>query len=188
MVTTPSAVTRPAAPSGLVATINANRQVQLSWRDNSTNETVFVVQRSTNGYSWTTLGQVPANSTGTIDTTAARGRSYYYRVYAYNGAGYSTSSNRVRVTTPALAARITSTTSIKLPTITPFTGKPTATTTATAARGTTSSSTSAGQAWAVSSLTGSANSAADGTTATEWQSAVDALFSSLRSSRSGSRR
>lgn len=103
-VTTPNVVNRPAAPSNLTAFINANRRVQLAWKDNSSNEQVFVVQRSSNNYSWSTLGQVPANSTGAVDLSALRSRVYYYRVLAYNAAGYSTASNSFRIATPSTLA------------------------------------------------------------------------------------
>jgi hypothetical protein len=100
-VTTPQAVTtRPAAPSSLRANALSTTQVHLSWQDNSSNESSFVVQRSTNRYTWTTLGSVPADNTAAIDVSAARGRTYYYRAFAVNSAGSSAASNIVRVSTP----------------------------------------------------------------------------------------
>jgi fibronectin type 3 domain-containing protein len=108
-VITPSVVTIPNAPSGLYAFINSNGQVQLAWTDNSTNEAEFVVQRSTNGWAWTTIGNVAANSTGAIDLSAAPGTLYFYRVMAYNSAGYSSASKITKVVTPALAPSAAST-------------------------------------------------------------------------------
>jgi hypothetical protein len=180
-VTTPVVVTRPKAPSSLVASINADGHVQLSWKDNSTNETAFVVQRSTNGYSWTTLSQTPANSTGTIDSTAAAGRTYYYRVYATNSAGNSTASYRVRVVTPALTSWSNQAAAARFSTIRQPNSSSTSVTTGATAAGTTASASKSligGQAWTVSDTTSLAAPSPSG----EWQSAVDSIFASLRSS------
>jgi titin len=192
-VTTPNVVTRPASPSGLAAFINSNRQVQLSWKDNSSNETVFVVQRSSNGYSWTTLGSVPANSTGAIDTSAARGRVYYYRVFAYNSAGYSTASNSARVVTPSFALRTTTpTTSATAPLIAKFSGPTPPSTTSrfsTTARRTAlpfssnvtsrkAAPTATQSVFATTSMQ-TAKPAAAMQPSTEWSASVDALFSSF---------
>lgn len=58
----------PAAPSSLDATRQANAGgVNLTWVDNSNNETSFVIERSLNGSSWTEVKTVAANSTSTTD-------------------------------------------------------------------------------------------------------------------------
>jgi hypothetical protein len=192
-VTTPNVVTKPAAPSNLTAFINSNRQVQLSWRDNSTNETVFVVQRSTNGYSWTTLGSVPANSTGAIDTSAARGRAYYYRVFAYNTAGYSTtSSNSARIVTPSFALRsATGSSSTSAPILTRFSGPtPPTTSTKTSTRSfvrakpasapvSTQVATTKAAPKAAFAFTSSQSEKLAAAEASEWSASVDAVFSGL---------
>jgi hypothetical protein len=169
-VTTITTATKPAAPGSVLAAVNANRQVQITWRDNSLNETVFVVQRSTNGLTWATLGQVPANSTGAIDATAARGRVYYYRVLAYNSAGYSAASNVSRVIVPSVTTTRAGRTAVRnLPAIQPLVVTPPASQTAktnvrTAEVPVQSPRTTVTETQAASE-------------ATQWQSAVDALFS-----------
>jgi hypothetical protein len=90
------AVGTPKPVSGLtVAALTNPRRVQVSWVDNSANETGFVVQRATSTAGpWTTLATVAAKTgTGTTatyaDSTVARGATYYYRVIARNLIGYA---------------------------------------------------------------------------------------------------
>jgi hypothetical protein len=86
----------PIAPNGLAYTINGSSQLVLTWNDNSINETSFLVQRTTNGTTWTDLGTVQsplnvANTHGTrsyTDTTYSTGQPYLYRVVARNTVGY----------------------------------------------------------------------------------------------------
>jgi subtilisin family serine protease len=94
--------TLPAAPSNLVASAVSPTQVNLSWADNSNNETGFRVSRKTGSTgTWTVIGSVAASSTAVQNTGLAEGTTYSYRLVAYNSAGESTSSNEVTVTTPA---------------------------------------------------------------------------------------
>ena len=88
------------APTNLVATLQAGPQVSLTWRDNATNETGFVIERSVNGGAFTQIATAPArNSTGNVtyvDTTAVATSAvttYTYRVAAVNIAGTSAYSN-----------------------------------------------------------------------------------------------
>ena len=90
----------PAAPTTLTTTLQAGPQVSLTWRDNATNETGFVVERSAdNGATFTQVATPPArNNTGNVtylDTTVALGSTYQYRVGAVNIAGKSAPSNTV---------------------------------------------------------------------------------------------
>ena len=69
------------------------------WTDNSTNETGFAIEESTNG--GVTFGQIDtvgAGSTSDVTTARVRGMTYWYRVRAFNGAGYSGYSNIVSAT------------------------------------------------------------------------------------------
>jgi FtsP/CotA-like multicopper oxidase with cupredoxin domain len=94
--------TAPIAPSGLSAS-SQNGRVYLGWRDNATNETGFVVERSAdNGVTYstvTTLG--PKQGTGSMsytDSQVTRGKTYTYRIKALNGATLFSYSNTARVT------------------------------------------------------------------------------------------
>jgi fibronectin type 3 domain-containing protein len=93
--------TVPAAPSNLTATSIHSNSVALSWTNNATNQTGFVIQRSSNGgNSWTTVGSVAATATTFTDTTVGKKKTYIYRVYAIDSYGNSAYSNLVTVTTP----------------------------------------------------------------------------------------
>src|SRR5205807_101467 len=48
----------PAAPSGLTAVAASTSQINLSWTDNSTNETGFLVERSTDGTTFTQVASL----------------------------------------------------------------------------------------------------------------------------------
>ena len=70
-------------PTNLAAAVISNSQIDLTWTDNSTIETGFVIERSSDGgASFAPLTQVAANVTAYSDTTAGDGLSYVYRVKA----------------------------------------------------------------------------------------------------------
>ena len=61
-------------------------QIGLSWSDNSSSETAYTVERSTNGVNWTVLTtSLAANSRSYIDSGRAENTLYYYRVKPTNG-------------------------------------------------------------------------------------------------------
>jgi len=100
-VTTPAALPVPAVPTNLAATIQSTTQIRLTWRDNATNETGFVVERSDNGGAFTQIAAPGRrNNTGTVtynDNTVTAGNTYAYRVTAVNAGGPSAYSNTVTV-------------------------------------------------------------------------------------------
>jgi len=71
------------APSNLTATATSCSQVNLSWRDNSNDETGFKIERK-NGASgsWSQIATVGANTTTYTDFGLTGGATYYYRVSA----------------------------------------------------------------------------------------------------------
>jgi hypothetical protein len=95
--TPPSAV--PTAPTGLAAAASS-RQVVLSWTDAAANEAGFAIERGRDGSSFAEIGRTGANATAYTDTGLAANTTYWYRVRAFNAAGYSGYSNTVRVKTP----------------------------------------------------------------------------------------
>jgi hypothetical protein len=104
-VTTPATPAPPAAPSGLVAVAGSATQVTLTWKDNSTNESGFYVERSSNnGNSWTQIARVGASVTSYNDTSVSARKTYWYRVRAFNSGGTSAYSNVATVTTPKVAS------------------------------------------------------------------------------------
>ncbi len=93
--TTSAASTLPAAPSGLKATAASRSQINLSWTDNSSNETGFKIERC-KGASCTSFAQiatVAANVTTFSNTGLTSNTTYRYRVRAYNAAGNSAYSS-----------------------------------------------------------------------------------------------
>jgi FtsP/CotA-like multicopper oxidase with cupredoxin domain len=89
----------PAAPSGLVATAVSSSQIDLSWSDNSGDETGFEIERSLNGSDFSWIASVGADITSYLDTGLSAATTYYFRVAATNGAGSSTYSNTANATT-----------------------------------------------------------------------------------------
>ncbi|NDD62902.1 MAG: hypothetical protein EBZ36_02815 [Acidobacteria bacterium] len=96
-VTTPA----PNAPGNLVATTvtgGSGNQVNLTWADNSSNESGFRMQRRLSGASsWTDIATLGANTTAYQDALVNVGLNYLYRVIAFNESGDSAPSNEVSV-------------------------------------------------------------------------------------------
>jgi titin len=76
-----AATTGPGAPTALGLTPAAGK-VDLGWTDNSSAETGFIVQRSLNGSTYTSIAVLAADTTSWQNTGLSSGSSYYYRVYA----------------------------------------------------------------------------------------------------------
>lgn len=91
----------PTPPTSIGASALSATQVRISWFDNSTNETGFDVQRSTDGVNFSTLATIAANSTNYIDATVAPATTYSYRVQSVAEGAASGFVNSAQVTTPA---------------------------------------------------------------------------------------
>ena len=89
----------PAAPSGLSANTVSGTQINLSWTDNSANETSFKVERSTDGVTFSQIGAVGANVTSYVNTGLSAATPYNYRVRASNESGDSAYSGIASATT-----------------------------------------------------------------------------------------
>ncbi len=84
----------PAAPSDLVATAVSSSQIDLTWTDNSDNESGFKIEQSDDGgNSFTEIAVVPENDTDFSDTGLSPSTQYCYRIRAYNAGGNSDYSN-----------------------------------------------------------------------------------------------
>lgn len=81
----------PAAPSGLIATGVSRTQINLSWTDNSNNESGFRIERckNPNCTNYVQIVQVGANVTTFADTALTKNTTYRYRVRAFNAGGNS---------------------------------------------------------------------------------------------------
>lgn len=106
----------PTAPTNLTATAASTSSVQLTWTDNSNNETQFIIERriGSNG-TWVQAGSRGANANTFLDEGLAAGTQYQYRVAAANAAGASSYSNIASATTtgtssaPAVPTGLTAT-------------------------------------------------------------------------------
>ena len=88
------------APSNLSATAVSTSQINLSWADNTTNETGFRIERSgSSGGPYAQIATVGTNVTTYSNTGLSAGTIYYYRVKASNADGASTYSNTASATT-----------------------------------------------------------------------------------------
>jgi M6 family metalloprotease-like protein len=93
-----TAVLPPAAPSALVAAAVKGRKINLTWKDNASNESGFKVERSVNQTSWTQLTVTGANVSSYTSSNLSAGTRYYYRVRTYNSSGNSAYSNTASAT------------------------------------------------------------------------------------------
>ena len=85
----------------LVALPASASQISLAWNDNSTNETGFKIERSSDGGSFAQIATVGANVVTYIDANIPASTTYWYRVRATNGSGDSAYSNTITATAPA---------------------------------------------------------------------------------------
>ena len=81
-----------AAPSDLRASATSASEIRLSWRDNSDNETKFVLERSTGaGFGQVMTIQTVENAQTYVDRGLMPGTTYHYRVKAHNSASLTDS-------------------------------------------------------------------------------------------------
>src|SRR4029077_18143139 len=74
----------PAAPTGLVATAASSSAINLTWMDQSTNETGFKIERALGAGPFSQVATVGANITTYADTGLTASTSYSYRIRATN--------------------------------------------------------------------------------------------------------
>ncbi len=85
------------APTNLTAAAGS-RRIDLTWSDNSSGETGFIIYRSGNGVSFSKIATVGAGVTSFSNTGLRTGRTYYYRVRAYAGKTSTAYSNTASAT------------------------------------------------------------------------------------------
>jgi len=84
----------PTAPSNLSASANGVSVINLSWSDNSNNESGFKIERSTDSLSgYSLVKTLTVNTVSYSDSGLVDGTKYFYRVYSYNNGGNSGYSN-----------------------------------------------------------------------------------------------
>lgn len=85
-----------ASPSNLTATALSASQIRLAWSDQSTGESGFRIERSTNNRTFAPLATVGANSMGFVDISVSKNNTYWYRITAYNATTSSPASSTLR--------------------------------------------------------------------------------------------
>jgi hypothetical protein len=93
----------PPAPTNLAAAALSPASVQVSWNAGGTGQTGFLLERANDagfGTGRVAFGTGPTTTTY-LDSTAAAGTTYYYRVCAMNGTTESASDGPATATTPS---------------------------------------------------------------------------------------
>jgi hypothetical protein len=80
----------PAAPGNLTFTAVTNAGMTLNWTDLSSNETGFVIYRSTDGVNYSFVSQTAANATSSAQSGLTSGATYYWKVFAVSEGALST--------------------------------------------------------------------------------------------------
>ena len=91
VTTSGSAVSAPSAPSWLSAAANGTSGANLQWGDVS-NESGYIIEKSTNGGSWGEHARVGANTTSYAASGLSANTSYSFRIRAFNSGGTSNAS------------------------------------------------------------------------------------------------
>jgi hypothetical protein len=95
------ATTPPPPPGQVSASAVAPNRIDVVWSD-AFGATGFWIERSINGKTWTTVGNLGPGSTHFVDTAVVPNASYYYQVQAYNSSGASLKSPVSHVRTPRI--------------------------------------------------------------------------------------
>jgi titin len=96
----------PATPGSLSANSISASRIDLSWADVD-GESGYVIERSTNGTTWSQIATPGADSSSYSDTGLVAGTKYYYRIRASSAVGASANATAVNATTRASAPGLT---------------------------------------------------------------------------------
>lgn len=87
------AVTPLPPPTNLLATPSSSTAIKLNWTDNASSESGFKIDRSPDGLTWTRINEVGANVTTYTNGKLTTGKTYYFRVRAFDTEKNSIYSN-----------------------------------------------------------------------------------------------
>lgn len=94
----------PKAPSDLVVQ-ELSGGAHVTWKDNSSDESEFTIERKAAGGAFASVGTVPFDTTAYHDGTVQAGMTYTYRVMAMNASGATSSpTNEVDFTLSSMAS------------------------------------------------------------------------------------
>ena len=79
------------------ASIAYAQEINLTWDDNSDNESSFIIERGTDNSSFAQIATVDTNINYYTDTNFTLGQTYYYRVKASNEFGDSSYTNTASI-------------------------------------------------------------------------------------------
>lgn len=95
--------TIPLPPSNLNGKVISPTQIDLSWTDNSTNESGFKIERRSDTGTYKVIGTTNLNVISFSDLGLQPGSVYFYRVYSFNSTGSSvTYSNEISMLTSGI--------------------------------------------------------------------------------------
>lgn len=103
---TPVSPSVPVAPTSLTANAVSATQINLTWADNSTDESGFYIERcaAVSCTNFTQIAQSGANTTAYSNSPLSAGVTYRYRIRAFNAAGTSAYSTVAEAVTPTATA------------------------------------------------------------------------------------
>jgi len=81
----------------MFASIAYAQEINLTWDDNSDNESSFIIERGTDNSSFAQIATVDTNINYYTDTNFTLGQTYYYRVKASNEFGDSSYTNTASI-------------------------------------------------------------------------------------------
>lgn len=105
VVTKETTVLTPMPPTELAASTNPSRPnaVSLSWFDNSSNEYGFIVEASlAENFGWEPIDTTHEDQGNVVIRGLTAETVYFFRIYAFNGAGASEYSNVVSIEVPGV--------------------------------------------------------------------------------------
>jgi len=89
---------KPARPTDLRAKATSTTEAALTWADNATDEWEFHLEIRTPDTAWRDFGALPPNATYMTLSNLVPAKTYFFRLRAKNGAGWSAYSNESAAT------------------------------------------------------------------------------------------